>query len=159
VLVAVLGAESLADAIAHNRIAARTDTRVETTRWIAANVPSGSMVAILGSTYFPIADPELPPTVRRVEVPLGETDFDRHGIDYVVTHEHLLPFSQVNAAQARVLAERCTRLVEFSPFAGAPGGGFEILDAYYVPFYDFAPVVRPGPLVRVCRLEHAPHSR
>lgn len=159
VLTALLGAESLASAIAHNRIAARTDTRVEATRWIAANVPSGSAVAILGSTYFPIADPQLPPTVRRVEVPLGETDFDRYGIDYVVTHEHLLPFSLVNDAQTRALSEHCTRLVEFSPFVGAPGGGFEILDAYYVPFYDFAPVVRPGPLVRVCRLEHAPHSR
>ena len=48
------------------------------------------------------------------------------------------------------------RLAEWSPFTGGPAGGFEDEDAFYVPFYDFVGVERPGPLVRVYAYEAAP---
>ena len=151
-LVALLVAEPLAANIAHNRIAAREDTRVEATAWMAAHLPPGAVVARLGSSYFPIADPALPPGVRAAELELGETDLDRHGVTHVVTHEHPLHFSRPNPTQMHVLQPRLRLLAEFSPFTGAPTGGFEPDDAYYVPFHDFGGVVRPGPIVRVYAL-------
>jgi hypothetical protein len=148
-LVMCLVAEPLAASIAHNRIAAREDTRVEATAWMAAHLPPGAVVARLGSAYFPIADPMLPPGVRAAPLELGETDLDRHGVTHVVTHEHPLHFSRPNPTQMHTLQPRLRLLAEFSPFAGPPTGGFEPDDAYYVPFHDFAGVVRPGPIVRV----------
>jgi hypothetical protein len=154
-LLAALVAEPLASSVAHDRIAARADTRVEALRWMAEHVPPGAVVARLGSTYFPIADPELPPGLRAADLELGETDLDRHGVSYVVTHEHQLNFSRPNRTQMAALASRLTLLADFSPFRDSPAGWFESDDAYYIPFHDFAGVVRPGPRVRIYRLEPA----
>ena len=153
-VLALLVAEPVASSVAHDRIAARTDTRVLATNWMAEHLPPGAVVARLGSRVFAIADPELPPGVRDAELPLlGDRDLDRRGVTYVVSHEHPLPFSRPDPAILRRYAARLVPLAEFSPFRGPPAGAYEDLDAYYIPFYDFAGVVRPGPLVRIYRLD------
>jgi hypothetical protein len=156
VLAAALIAEPLWATIAHNRIAARTDTRVLATRWMAAHLPAGSVVAMLGSAYFPIADPDLPPGLSRPTLRLGETDLARHGVTHVLTHEHPLPFSNRNPAQMRVLAPHLRLLVELSPFRDGPAGVYEDFDAYYIPIHGFRGVERPGPLIRVYAYTAAP---
>jgi hypothetical protein len=151
----LLIAEPLASTVAHNRIATRADTRVQTTEWLAAHVPPGSVVARLGSLYFQIADPALPPGLQAVELPLGETNLDRYGVSWVVVHDHSLSFSRPVAEQLRTLAPRLMLQAEFSPSAPGVGegfpGGFEGEDAYYIPFWAFDGVVRPGPRVRIYR--------
>src|SRR5206468_10565888 len=92
-LAAALVAEPLGKSIAYDRITARTDTRVLATRWMAEHLSPGAVVAQLGSVVFAIADPDLPPAVRKAPLRLGETDLARHGVTHVVTHSHQLPYS------------------------------------------------------------------
>jgi hypothetical protein len=152
-LAAAVAAEPLARAIAHDRVAAETDTRVLATRWMAQHLPPDAVVAVLGSIYFPIADPEVPPPRRRAQLRLGETNLEGHGVTHVVVHEHQLNFSHPLPAQMAVLKPRLTPLVEFSPYGAAPAGWFEELDAYYIPFHHFDGVERPGPEVRIYALQ------
>lgn len=148
-LALALAAEPLAMSIAYDRIAATTDTRVLATRWMAEHLPPGAVVAQLGSGVFPIADPELPPGVVKAPLKPGEGDLARHGVTYVVTHEHQLAFSRLNPRFMQRLAPSLRLLAEFDPYRDGPAGLFESEDAYYVPFADLCGVVRPGPLVRV----------
>src|SRR5438128_462360 len=149
-LVAALAAEPLASCVAYDRIASRTDTRVLATRWMADHLPPGAAIAVLGSLYFPIADPDVPPGARRVALPLGATDLAPRGVGYVVTHEHhQIPFSRLIPQQIEALRPHLHLLAEFSPYRDGPAGVFEDEDAYYVPFYGFDGVERPGPLVRI----------
>jgi hypothetical protein len=141
--------EPVASIAAWGRIAARTDTRVLATRWMAEHLPPGAVVAELGTIVFPISDPELPPGIVRAPIPLFATDLERWNVEYVVTHEHQLPFSKLIPRQMQTLTPRLRPLATFSPYRDGPAGGFETQDAYYVPFFDFAGVERPGPLVRI----------
>jgi len=156
-LVAALAAEPLASCVAYDRIASRTDTRVLATRWMTDHLPPGAAIAVLGSVYFPIADPDVPPGARRIALPLGATDLARRGVGYVVTHEHhQIPFSRLIPRQIEALRPHLHLLAEFSPYRDGPAGVFEDEDAYYVPFYGFAGVVRPGPVVRVYAYDTSP---
>jgi hypothetical protein len=153
-LTLALLAEPVVNAAAANRLAAQTDTRVLATRWMASHLPTGAVVAQLGSAIIAIADPPLPPGVRRAPVPAGETRLERYGVTHVTTHEHhQLPFSRLDPAQMAALAGHLRLLAEFTPYRAGPAGWFEREDAYYVPFADFAGVVRPGPLVRIYAYE------
>jgi hypothetical protein len=155
-LTLLLVAEPALDSVRYDRIVSRTDTRVLATRWMAANLPPGAVVAELGSIVFPIADPELPPGARRAVVPLGATDLARYGVTHVVTHEHPLPFSTLLRGQMRALAPHLRLLVDFRPSRDGPTGLFEREDAYYVPLARFDAVERPGPLVRIYQYEASP---
>ena len=150
-------AEPLARSVAANRVGAETDTRVLATEWMAKHIPRTAVVAQLGSAIVPlIGDPELPPGVKRVLPAPGDTDLDHLHVTNLTTHEHVLPFSQLDSAQMAALTPRLQQLAEFSPWRDGPAGEFEREDAYYVPFYDFAGVVRPGPLVRIYAVRKLP---
>jgi hypothetical protein len=150
-----LAVPSLRSAVAYDRIAARPDTRVQAYDWMARELPAGAVVAVLGSVYFPIADPALPPQARRAALKLAEKNLDRHGVTHVVTHEHPLPWSSPLPGQLAAQGDRLEPLATFTPFAAGPTGGFEAHDAHFIPFFDFAGVVRPGPIVRIFRLRPA----
>src|SRR2546422_8212527 len=125
-LVAALAAEPLARCVAYDRIASRTDTRVLATRWMTDHLPPGAAIAVLGSLYFPIADPDVPPGARRVALPLGATDLARRGVGYVVTHEHHhIPFSRLIPQQIEALRPHLHLLAEFSPYRDGPAGAFQ----------------------------------
>jgi len=153
-----IAAEPLARSIGHDRILAATDTRVLATDWLARHARPGDTVAVLGTRIWPYGVPVMP---RGVEIlPLGERNplgpgVDRSGLDpggarFLVTHEHPLPFSRVDAADLDRLRPRLRLLAEISPWEGSePRGWYEDADAYYAPFHDFAGVLRPGPLVRI----------
>jgi hypothetical protein len=158
-LVALALAWPLEASVAHDRIASATDTRVLATRWMATSLPAGAVVARAGSLVFHIADPELPPGTTAVDLERVDADLDRLHVGYLVTHEHPLPFSRPSPALLAHYRDRLTPLAEFSPWADGPAGRYEDLDAFYIPYADFAGVVRPGPLVRVFRLEPAPAAR
>jgi hypothetical protein len=145
----LLVAEPTYGCLKYDRIASETDTRVLATAWMAEHLPQGAVVARLGSFIYPIADPELPAGVVDGGLPWGATDIDARGITYVVTQQHVLPFSKLVPQQWNVIAPRLKLLAEFMPFHGRASEGFEALDAYYVPLWDFGPMIRPGPIVRI----------
>jgi hypothetical protein len=155
-LTAALCVQPIASGVAHDRIAAETDTRVLAAQWMREHLPAGALVAVLGATLFTYADPELPPTVRRAENGLPADAYARTGVTHVVTHEHRIPFSRLDAGHMAKLSPHLRLLAEWTPFAAGPAGGFEDEDAFYVPFYDFAGVVRPGPVVRIYAYELSP---
>ena len=155
-LTVALAAQPVASGIAHDRIAGQTDTRVLAAQWMREHLPPNAVAVVLGATLFTYADPELPPGVRRADTNLPVDAYAREGVTHVVTHEHAIPFSHLDPQQMARLAPHLRVLQEFSPYADGPAGGFEMEDAFYIPFYDFAGVVRPGPLVRIYAYEAAP---
>jgi len=155
-LALALAAEPAASSIAYDRIAARTDTRVLATDWMAEHLPPGAVVAELGSIVFAVADPDLPPGIIRAPLPFGATDFASYGVTHVLTHEHQLPFSSLLDRQMQAIAPHLRPLAEFTPYRDGPAGEFEREDAYYVPLAGFSGVVRPGPLVRIYAYEAPP---
>jgi hypothetical protein len=76
------------------------------------------------------------------------------GVGWVVTLEHPLPYSQVDAEFARQLESQAVLVARFDPFvAGSPLPVYDPQDAYYAPLAGFAGVERPGPLIKIYRLE------
>ena len=150
VATAVIGAESAARTVAHDRIASRTDTRVLATRWMEANLRPGTRVAILGTHLWPYGVPLRPPGVEAVTVESGD-EAVAAGAGYLLAHDHPLPFSHVAPGALDGVARRLRLLAEFDSFA--PGrrsvAAFETSDAYYIPFHGFPGVTRPGPTIRI----------
>jgi hypothetical protein len=150
-LLLVLIARPLDSAVRFDQIAARRDTRLLAADWLAAHVPRGTPVLVLGSDWpYLFGEPPLAGyTVRR-----NPTLDPKLGIRYVVTHEHPLPFSRLPAAFETL--RPALRLEEtFSPFRGpeVPADAlFEVRDAFYVPLAGFRDVVRGGPLIRIYRV-------
>jgi hypothetical protein len=149
-----LVAQSLAGAVAHDRLAARTDTRVLAADWIAGHVPPGSRVAMVGTQLWSWGEPVIPPTMSLVRVKPDAAALDAAHAQYVVVHDHVLFSSHVDPDALAALAPRLRLLATFDPFVGDRSAAvFEPLDAYYIPMHGFAAVERPGPRVRVYRFE------
>jgi 4-amino-4-deoxy-L-arabinose transferase-like glycosyltransferase len=140
--------EPLGSSIAHDRILAETDTRVLANRWLAAHAHPGDVVDIVGTCIWPYGEPVMPPGVRSERLPATMRTLG--GATWVLTHDHVLPFSHVDPEQWVALAPGLRLEAEFSPFLGTDHAGwFEQADAYYAPFRDFDGVVRPGPVIRI----------
>jgi len=149
-LLLLVTAEPLASTIRYDRVAARTDTRVQATRWMAAHLPVGSKVQVIGTWVWGYGVPQFPPGVVRSNGPLDPSAIGADGVTHVLTHDHVLQFSHVDPAVMEAIAPHLKLLAEFDPFvAGRDDAVFERSDAYYIPFHGFGGVVRPGPLVRI----------
>jgi len=149
---ALLAAEPLARSKDFDRIASRTDTRELATRWMA-NLERGSVMVVPG--FWSWGKPRLPAHLD----PSGTKDLDpkqmeRDGVRYLVTHEHPLPFSNVDEKGFASVGDRLTLLADFDPFTQRKDVAvFEHADAYYVPWGGFAGVERPGPRIRIYAFE------
>lgn len=77
------------------------------------------------------------------------------GVGWVVTLEHPLLYSQVDAEFARQLESQAVLMARFDPFVAGEHSPpvYDPLDAYYAPLAGFAALERPGPLIRIYRLE------
>jgi hypothetical protein len=142
--------QPLVASIAHDRLAARTDTRVLATAWLAAHAKPGARVAVIGTQFWGWGRPQMPPGVTGVEVATTVAALDEAHADYLLAHDHVLFSSRVDSAALAALASRLRLLAEFDPSCGRPGAAvFEAADAYYLPVAGFAAVCRGGPHVRL----------
>jgi hypothetical protein len=152
--VAAVVVQPLASMLAFNHIAAQTDTRLLATRWLSENATTGARVVIHGTVFWPWGAPQMPPGVQLVNVPLDAERLEQEHVQYVVTHDHEIPFSTVDRGRLASLAPRLQPLAAFDPAVpGKSGAVFERADAYYVPFHGFHAVERPGPKIEIYRFE------
>ncbi len=93
--------------------------------------------------------------LRSVWNPCPVDSLRSRGVGWVVTLEHPLPYSQVDAEFARQLESQAVLRARFDPFATGehPPAVFDPIDAYYAPLAGFAALDRPGPLIRIYHLE------
>src|SRR5439155_594794 len=119
----VLVAEPLASAVAHDRIASRTDTRVLATRWMGEHLPRGAQVEIVGTRLWVYGVPQMPPGIEARHAVPEPGALAAAGIGYVLTHDHPLPFSHVDPEVMEGLADHVRLLKDFNPFVGDGAGG------------------------------------
>jgi hypothetical protein len=147
-----LAAEPLAASVAHDRILARTDTRVLATEWMREHLPVGARVAVHGTRFWPWGEPVVPPRARRVAAAPDAAALEQAGAGWLVVHEHPLFWSSPDAAALAALAPRLELAARFEPYGPASRPVFETGDAYYAPFAGFAGVERAGPSIRIYAL-------
>jgi hypothetical protein len=136
--------------MAHDRLAARTDTRVQATQWLATHARRGARVAVIGTQLWAWGRPQMPPGVDFVEIQPTFAALTAAHADYVLTHDHVLFSSHVDPAAFAVLQPSLTLLADFDPSCGHAGAAmFEEADAYYLPIARFGAVCRGGPHVRI----------
>jgi 4-amino-4-deoxy-L-arabinose transferase-like glycosyltransferase len=157
--IALVAAEPLASALAHDRILARPDTRVLASEWMRRNLPVGAGIAVHGTRFWPWGEPELPPRARRVRAELDIASLVAAGASHLVVHEHPLFWSSPDAGALAALAPHLRLVAELVPFAADADPVFETADAYYAPFAGFRGVERAGPAVRIYELGSEAHRR
>ncbi|MBI2504724.1 MAG: glycosyltransferase family 39 protein [Candidatus Latescibacteria bacterium] len=96
--------------------------------------------------------------LRSVWDPCPVDSLVRRGVGWVVTHEHPLPYSRIDAAFALQLDSQAVLVAQFDPFVAGehPAPVYDPTDAYYAPLAGFAAVERPGPLIKVYHLMTGP---
>jgi 4-amino-4-deoxy-L-arabinose transferase-like glycosyltransferase len=155
--IALVAAEPLASALAHDRILARADTRVLANEWMRQNLPAGARVAVHGTRFWPWGEPVIPPRARRVRAELDAASLEAAGASHLLVHEHPLFWSSADAGALAALAPRLRLVVELVPFDARARPVFETADAYYAPFAGFRGVERAGPTVRIYELHPEAH--
>lgn len=149
-------AQPLAASIGHNRIAQQTDTRVLASRWLAEHASEGDHVKYLGNVLMPYGQPAPPAGVRAVLADPTPRALSEAGVDWVVTHDHVLYYSSVIPEEFLELEPHLSLAVDFDPSSEHPERAvFEANDAYYIPVAGFSGVLRPGPRVRIYRFTPA----
>lgn len=158
-LLALAITPSFANALRFDRVAARADTRVLASRWIAENVAPRTRILVCSGYGAPVIneDRRRPPAYVVEELDCRRPlDLEGSGASYLVTHEHeeLSGFSRIDPSLGSWLGENAKLAVRLSPYRrGADGNPvFYPSDAFYIPFAGFEAVTRGGPLVRIWRL-------
>lgn len=150
-----LSAEPLVASVAHDRILARTDTRVLANDWMTRHLPAGARVAVHGTRFWIWGEPVLPPGAQRFAGPLEAAALDQALVGWLVVHEHPLFWSTPDAERLAALAPRLELVARFEPYSMTSRPVFETADAYYAPFAGFAGVERTGPEIRIYALRPA----
>ena len=90
---------------------------------------------------------------RTVWTTFGVDRLRQEGIEWVVTHQHPLAYSQVDPAFRKELEREALLVQRFNPFSERAGSPvYDPVDAYYVPLAGYAGVERPGPSIQIYRL-------
>jgi hypothetical protein len=152
----LLAVEPLENAIAHNRIAARTDTRVLASRWMAEHLTPGAKVQIITRAIGFYGVLQMPPGIVARHAKPEPAALAAAGVTHIVVYDHVLPYLRPDTAAMEMLAPQLRLVAEFDPFTPAwQAALFEWSDAYYIPFHGFSGVSRPGPIVRIYALDAA----
>ncbi|HEY6219600.1 MAG TPA: hypothetical protein VIV65_06060, partial [Gemmatimonadaceae bacterium] len=149
-------------ALAYGRILRHADTRVEANEFVQRSLPPGTQVATYGP---PIVWDSTFPSLQVVHCVKSDQEqwmevlrrAKDQNVDYFLTHHSPLQvFSPDIPDLEAALRRSATQIAEFD-FAdrsagSAPAPVYDVVDGFYVPIGGFRGVKRPGPLVRLYRL-------
>lgn len=150
-----------------DRILSRTDTRTLARLWIEAHAPDGSrIIRESNGPKLPGEEPPSPPSDKRfvvAKIPgrkIGEHTLEhyRANYDYLVVNSFqsdLTLTSQERARQNQAVYDALDRLgavAVFAPYRGDRKPPF-VFDQIYGPITDIGQFERPGPKVRIYRLQ------
>jgi hypothetical protein len=158
----VIVLEPFAAALAYGRMARRSDTRVNVYRFIQSTLPPGAAVATYGpSVTWRSTIPRFQPLLY--DRPAGQSwtealaGLKARGIHYFITHHSGLDvFSPPMPELELALRQSATPIKEFSfseTGATNPRPVYDQVDPYHFPIGGFQGMRRPGPLVRLYRLD------
>ena len=136
-----------------NRLLGQTDTRTIARQWIESHIPPGGALAATDNTT-PYGKPQLY-TVR--VVPVAEPQvLKNEGVQYVMS-DSIAPLAFYShgptPAEQAMLDSRATLVFEIDPLRpGAPAPAFDAADAFYAPLRHISSMTRPGPRIRIWKL-------
>ncbi len=154
ILLAVILAPSLIHDIQLDRLLLETDTRTLAGQWIAEHIPEGTVIAVtdFGNLY---GKPPVPARCQIVEMPDVEW-LRTSNISWVIADSlPNLPLYSPGPTEEQLaeLNSDATLLFDLDPVKeGAPAPVFDPNDAFYVPFRHIRSMERPGPRIRIWRL-------
>ncbi len=155
----LLLAPSLLDSAAFDRIAAREDTRLQASSFIARTFEPRTRLHVCRGYGAPVIneDRRRPPAFVVEESDCQASTALPADASFLVTHEHReLPFSGIHPALRRFLEEHGQTLATFDPYR--PDGEAEVepifyrSDAFYIPFAGLEGVERGGPVINIWRI-------
>jgi hypothetical protein len=149
-MTALVVAQPLWSSISFDRIAARPDTRVLASRWMADSLPKDATLAMAGTVFWSWGEPQIPPGIRVTRTGLDPARIDEAGADFLLTHDHPLFSSTIDEEELRRLEPGLRLRAEFDPFVGGHTEPlFDRQDAYYIPMAGLSAVERSGPAIRI----------
>ena len=136
-----------------NRILARRDTRTLAREWITQNVPADESIAA-SDHGTPYGKPQLPLSYKWV--PIEDVAALRaKGVHYVLADTSPLSFYSPGPTEAQLaeLEQNATLAFDVDPIEpGAARPVFDMADAFYAPLQHTSSMSRPGPRIRIWRL-------
>jgi Dolichyl-phosphate-mannose-protein mannosyltransferase len=153
--------EPLGATLAYVNMVRRVDTRVEAYRFIATTLPPGVEVASYGpSVVWRSTLPRFLPLMyakhEQQSWPDALAVLKSRGVRYFLFHDSDLEvFSPKIPELEAALLHSATLVREFNPYAprAQPHPVYDRVDPHYFPMGRFRGVKRPGPLVRLYRLD------
>lgn len=155
--------EPLSAAVAYGKLVHHTDTRVKAYRFIQTALPPGTAVATYGPSVtwrstIPRFQPILyakPPEQSWAE---ALATLKARGVRYFLTHHSTLEVFSPTIPELELALRHSATLIQEFEFSRAkvdasPRPVYDRVDPYYLPIGGFHGVKRPGPLVRLYRLD------
>lgn len=137
-----------------DRLLARRDTRTIAREWIEQNQPGGGPIAA-SDHGTPYGKPQLPPSYTWA--PIEDVSTMRaKGIRFVVADTSPLEFYSHGPTpeQLAELEKNATLVLDLDPIdPGAPTPVFDLADAFYAPLQHASSMSRPGPRLRIWRID------
>jgi hypothetical protein len=156
-------AQPLAWSVRHDQLLVRTDTRMLAKQWIEARVPSGAKFAVDWPVYSPPLSRDLFQVKEQGGLGLSKHTLDWYEqgeFDYLVTSSFVYGLDLLDSDQSEARAEfysalddRYELVAEITPYS-EPGTATLVFDEIYGPATALWQRQRPGPLLRIYRLQH-----
>lgn len=137
-----------------NRILARRDTRTIAREWIEQNQPGGGAVAA-SDHGTPYGKPQLPPNYSWVPIEDVAT-LRAKGVRFVVADTSPLEFYSHGPTPEQLadLEKNAKLVLDEDPVdADGPPPVFDLADAFYAPLQHASSMSRPGPRIRIWRID------
>ncbi len=147
-------APSLVRDLQLNRLLLKTDTRTLAGHWIADHIPQGTAIAVT-PPWSPYGKLQLGPAGCKL-VPMQDLAALRAKDVFWVIADSLPPIFWSPRPSDAALAELnsgATLMFDLNPVRkGAPAPVFDEEDAFYAPIQHISSMERPGPRIRIWRL-------